>query len=457
MLAFGPADEIALVAVVIGQQIARVFIRGIHQRVLALGQFHAHDGVVETGIGHFGVALVADADEHRIGLESGQSQHGNEQRRLVAAHSVVLFKGQAHVMRFKTRTVLFRREAHVTDVFGDMIKQRLHAFQLRGRAIGEGGHGGFHGGRHGVEMRFAEIPIPLGNRRPVRERADQHALQHLRGRRHGRFVKHAGHIIDFPVISDAAVRIGGGGSLDRTRDRVTQGDLLEGRAGGRMDLIRCVPDVFTALKNIFLRKLTRNAGAFDGLAGDGVNDIAHLHLGQVHLKHLHVRVGNVFRHLAFVDGFLGIGGDIHGHHRAIRLDHFQPGHGNGGIRQHEAEGEHAAAPAAFFREDFLVGFILALGGAIGMINPHEFFLHGGGVAIRVFRGSNLGGGGQAGVSVGQGPESTVVIGVGGEGPGASQQEHAGQQAQRRQVKTFQLHIYEVQRLIDHALPGAVCQ
>ena len=92
---FGPADQITLVAIVGGQQIARVLVGRVHEDVFALGQFHADDGVVEKRIGHFLVQLRADIDQHRIGVQSRHPQHRHQQRRLVPANAVFLVEGHA--------------------------------------------------------------------------------------------------------------------------------------------------------------------------------------------------------------------------------------------------------------------------------------------------------------------------------------------------------------------------
>lgn len=68
--AFGPAYQIAAVAIVGGEQVPRVFIRRVHQHVVPLLQYNGNDRVVEKRVGDLGVTLGFQADEDRICVKS---------------------------------------------------------------------------------------------------------------------------------------------------------------------------------------------------------------------------------------------------------------------------------------------------------------------------------------------------------------------------------------------------
>ena len=129
---------------------------------------------------------------------------------------------------------------------------------------------------------WLKFPIPFGNRFPIARGADQQALQSHFVRRHGRLVKHARNMVDLPVMDGAAIGVGRCCVFDRAGNFIAQGDALQRPFPRGMDFVRDVPDITGAFKDIFVGEFARNNGALNGLAGDGMDDIANFHLGNVH-------------------------------------------------------------------------------------------------------------------------------------------------------------------------------
>ena len=127
-------------------------------------------------------------------------------------------------------------------------------------------------------------------------------------------------------------------------------------------------------------------------------------LGNVHLQNAAVRVVDVHLHLAVVDGLLRIGRHVHRDDRAVRLDHLQLDDLLRGVRQHEGKAESAVVALALFGEDLDEPLVLAFAGAVGVIDAHQSFLHGGLIAVRVFGEGDISRRRQGFLQVHEGPE-----------------------------------------------------
>ncbi|MPM96764.1 hypothetical protein SDC9_143929 [bioreactor metagenome] len=99
-----------------GEQFGGGLIRRVHQDIMARRVFDRDDRVVEIVVGNLVVLRVSGHEEHRIRLESGQFEHRNQQRRLVAADSVALVEGHRNVVRLVTRRLGLGGDAHVADL-----------------------------------------------------------------------------------------------------------------------------------------------------------------------------------------------------------------------------------------------------------------------------------------------------------------------------------------------------
>ena len=304
--------------------------------------------MVEIGVRNFRVPAGAHADEHGISLQARFPQHGDKQGRFVPANTVFFAKSRFDVVWLKARPVFFRGQTHVADFIGDMIKDGLDA----GCLIGHAGRQGFHFLLHllvrGLEVWLAQIPIPFGNRFPIARGADQQALQSHFVRRHGRFVKHARNMVDLPVMDGAAIGVGRCCVFDRAGNLIAQGDALQRPFPRGMDFVRDVPDITGAFKDIFVGEFARNNGALNGLAGDGMDDIANFHLGNVHPQEPVVGVIDIHLHLAVIDRLLGIGGHVHRGQFAVGMDDLQLDHFFLGVGQNETQRNGAVVALAFF-------------------------------------------------------------------------------------------------------------
>ena len=99
-------------------------------------------------------------NDDRVGLKARLAQHRNEQGGFVAADAVAVGEGQADIVRLVARRFVLDRDAHVADLLRDEIEQvfdlLLRVFGARGQLL----HFLKHVRGDGVQVRFAEIPVP---------------------------------------------------------------------------------------------------------------------------------------------------------------------------------------------------------------------------------------------------------------------------------------------------------
>ena len=205
--------EVALVVEVGGQEVMRALVRGIHERVGAVGVADAGDGMVEEGHRNFRIALLADVDEDGIGVDSREAQHGGEKGRLVAADAVAVVKGHRDVVRLVAGGFGLGRDAHVADVLRDPGEEGADDGGLGIGSVGGSLGGGFvcdlrherlHFRRRRIETRLAESPVPLGEGLPVFGRAEKETLRDRVEGGHFRLGEGLRDVADLPDVERAA-------------------------------------------------------------------------------------------------------------------------------------------------------------------------------------------------------------------------------------------------------------
>ena len=213
VLAVRRRHEVGAVAEVGRHQVAARFVRRVHQdeavpvRRRGTGRAHGDDGVVEVGLRHLPVHLRAGVDEDGIRLEARDAQHRHEERRLVAADAVAVAEGDLHVVRRVAGRGVLHRQAHVADLLRHPLVERLDPRQFRRvRRRQDLLHLVRDAGGRLLEVRDAQVPVPLRERRPVLRGRDAHVL-HLRVKgRHVRLLERLRRVRDRPRVADAAVR-----------------------------------------------------------------------------------------------------------------------------------------------------------------------------------------------------------------------------------------------------------
>ena len=181
LLALGTAHEVTVVAQIRREQVLRVLIRRIHENIVGVGSrsrrmvfcsflcttrtpnsdffFHGDNGVVEERLGHFGIELRADVDEHGECLKARKPQHRDKETGFVTANTVAIVEGDVHVMRRIPRRRVLHCQPHIPHFLRDELEDRLKRLQLL--------HLRAHRDVCLREMRGAKVPVPLGDLRPV--------------------------------------------------------------------------------------------------------------------------------------------------------------------------------------------------------------------------------------------------------------------------------------------------
>ena len=182
--------------------------------------------MIKRRLRHLRISLRANVHQHRVSLEPGRFQHRNEQGRFVAANAVFIVEGELHVMRLEARPVLFRRQPQVANLLSDVVKHRLDFVHVGAGSCREFVHRFLHLRRRGVQVRFADVPVPFRHGLPIGRGAEQQTLQHDFIGGHRRLIEHARHVVDLPTVQGDPVRDGLGRMFDRSRDLVAQDNSL---------------------------------------------------------------------------------------------------------------------------------------------------------------------------------------------------------------------------------------
>ena len=337
------------------QQFARVFVRGIHQDVLAVLVLHSRDGVVEITVGYVVVLGDSGHDQHGIRLEPGDLQHGRQQRRFVAAHSVAPVERHRHVVGFIARRLRLRRDPHVADLLRNEIEQRPDFFPVRLFARRQFLHFGADGVVRRIQTGTAQRAVPLGDIRPALRRSHQQPLHRRVQRRHVRLRDRLRHVDRFPPVMDPVARGGfpefypGSGTvlyhlgLQRLRLRSIDHD-----------------DVFLyrhiSLQGDVVPPEPGDAGLLDDPPDLDPDDVIELHLGDRQRQHLVGRIVNVAAHLPRIDGDFCVFCRIQQLYLALAQneDLF---HRQRFVGRIEVEGKTPQLPAPRFRQRFLIIFV----------------------------------------------------------------------------------------------------
>ena len=321
--------------------------------------------MVEVDVGHFVVLGISGEEEHRKRLESGQFEHRDQQRRLVAADAVAAVEGHRNVVRLVAGGLRFGGDAHVADLLGDELEER-HDLLLRCAAVPDQ-FGGFRPdcGGDRVEPRTAHLIIPAGDLLPVLRGAGEQPLDGGVHWRHPRFGNHLRHVPGDPGVEDAAVfafllktHRAGHFILDRLRGQRP--------AFGRVDPHLIVEEGDIRLQHVVAGPLPRNPRLEGGFPALDVEHVADFEAGDGDGEDFVRRVVDVAPHLGGVDGFVAGGGvdlddfpvradDLHGEHFEFLV---------GGV---VAEGEFTQLFPAGFVEHLLVEVVGAGAESVGLI------------------------------------------------------------------------------------------
>ena len=235
-LALGMRHEIRAVAQVSRAEISARLVGRVHEDVVAI-QLHGDDRVVEKWRRNLVVHLRGtDADEDGIRLEARDPEHGDEQRRLVAAYAVAVVEGEVNVVRRVARRRVLHREAHVADLLRDELVHRAHLVDWRGICT-DAPHDFLDLVRHrGVRLFKVgnrDIPVPLRELLPVGRRGDAQVLALRPVGRHRRLGEHLRRVLDRPAVDDA-IAVSDDGRDDIAK-RIAHGDVLERARNGTVD------------------------------------------------------------------------------------------------------------------------------------------------------------------------------------------------------------------------------
>ena len=209
-LATGVRHEIRAVAQIRRAEIAARLVGRVHEYVVSV-QLHGDNRVVEKRRRDLVVHLCgADADEDGVRLESRDPEHGDEQRRLVAAHAVAVVESEVNVVRRIAGRRVLHREPHVADLLRDELVHRAHLVDGRG-ICADAPHDLLdlvrHRGVRLLEMGNRDVPVPLRELLPAGGSGDAQVLALRPVGRHRRFREHLRRILRRPAVDDAlAVR-----------------------------------------------------------------------------------------------------------------------------------------------------------------------------------------------------------------------------------------------------------
>ena len=146
--------EVRAVAQVRRQKVAARLVRRVHEHIFSV-HLRGGDGVVEERRRHLFVHLrAASADEDGVRLESGDPEHRDEKRGLVAADSVAVVEGERHVVRRVAWRGVLHREAHVANLLRHELVDRLDEVEAGGLSVAVRGADDLHDfvGHRGVGL-----------------------------------------------------------------------------------------------------------------------------------------------------------------------------------------------------------------------------------------------------------------------------------------------------------------